>query len=166
MRKLLVTLALSSSLIATSALADQKTLQAMQKAGAVFTEAEAASLKEIKCNPKKSKDSEAVEISASCQDLVNKVAELVAAYADNDQMVEAILRGAVEAHPELATQIADAAIIAAPDAVALIAGLMTEIAPTAAGLDTAPGLAVATAVANPNNNIPTPAGGGGSSSPN
>lgn len=161
MRSLIFTFALSLGLISTPALADQKLLKAMQDAGATFTEAEVSAIKDAKCIPEKKDDT---ELSPSCQSTVDLIAQLVSTYATNDQMVEAILRGAVESNPELTTQIADASILAAPDAVALIAGLMTEIAPTAAG--TPPGLAIARTVANPNNNIPTPSGGGGSSSPN
>lgn len=153
MRHLLTTFAISLSLLATNVFADQKTVAAIEKAGGTLTKEEASALKDAKC----------AKPSQDCQAIVDEIANLIAAYSTNDQMVEAILRGAVDAHPELSQQFADAAIASAPEAVALIAGLMTEIAPTAAG---APGLAVAAANANPANNIPTPAGGGGSSSPN
>lgn len=159
-------IALSLGFLAANANADQKTVAAIEKAGGTLTQDEINSLKDVKCEKSKKSTSIFDESKpvANCQAIVDEVTKLIQTYADNDQMIEAILRGSVEAHPEIAQQLSDAAILAAPNAVALIAGLMLEIAPTAAGPGNAPGLAGA--IANPNNNIPIPSSGGGVSSPN
>jgi len=156
MRKNLSILAMALGLIATSSYADQKTLAAIQDAGIELTEAQASELKAAKCN------------GSDCSALTEKVAQIVAANSGNDAAVEAILKAASSAHPEQATQFGEAAIAAAPDAVAIIAQVMQESAPTAAGPagnQGENGRSVARGVANPNNNIPPPPGGGGSSSP-
>jgi hypothetical protein len=157
MRKNLTVLAIALGLIATSANADQKTLAAIQDAGIELTEAQASELKAAKCN------------GSDCSALTEKVAEIVAANSDNDNAVSAILKAASSAHPEQATQFGEAAIAAAPNAVATIAQVMQETAATAAGGPPGNqgenGRSIVRGVANPNNNIPSPPGGGGSSSP-
>lgn len=160
MRKLLFTLALSSSLIATSAFADQKTVASIEKTGGVLTSEEISALKDIQCKkPNPNKD---FIVSESCQSLVDQIAALVANYSADENMVNAILTGAVESHPELSQQFADAAMAASPDNIAQIAALMIDLAPTAAG----GGLTNPTAIATANIPTPSAAGGGTSSSPN
>lgn len=153
MRKTVTTLALALGLVATSANADLKTLEAMQSAGIVLTQEQAASLENASCS------------ATDCSALADQIGEIVAANADNDAAVEAILKAAASVHPDQANQFGDAAIAAAPTAVAVIAGVMSEIAPTAAGGITSGGTQVASGTANPTN-IPSPPSGGGSSSPN
>ncbi len=155
MRKLITTFAISIGLIASSASADQKTLDAMQVAGIELTQQEFDTLRNIQCNLETLKIDE--KPSLGCQSLIDNVAGLISSYSADDAKVEAILRAASNAHPELAALFGEAAMIAVPTQIALIAQLMTEIAPTAAGL----GLAVA----NPLGNIPTIAGGGGANGP-
>ncbi|WP_029408398.1 hypothetical protein [Thiomicrorhabdus sp. Milos-T2] len=159
MRNILTVLATSLLLLATHANADQKTVASIEKAGGTLTKEEAAGLKDIQC--KKPNPNKEFVVSESCQSLVDKVAELIANYSADENMVNAIFTGAVEAHPELSQQFADASIAASPDNVAQIASLMIQLAPTAAGGVTNP-------TANIAANIPTPAaaGGGTSSSPN
>lgn len=157
MRNILTILATSLLLFATHANADQKTVAAIEKAGGALTKEEASALKDIQC--KKPNPKEDFVVSESCQSLVDQIAELVAKYSADENMVNAILTGAVDAHPELSQQFADAAMAASPDNIAQIAALMIDLAPTAAGI-TNPTAIAATS------NIPTPSGGGGSSSPN
>ena len=150
MRKTLTTLALALGLATTAANADQKTLTAMQNAGIQLTEVQANELKAAKCD------------GADCSALTEKVADIVAANADNDAAVEAILKAASSAHPQQATAFGEAAIAKAPGAIAVIAQVMQDTAATAAG----PAQGGATgATTGRTNNIPTPPGGGGSSSP-
>ena len=155
MRKTLTTLALALGLVATSANADQKTLSAMQDAGVQLTEAQASQLKAAKCN------------GSDCSELTKTVANLVAANADNDAAVSSILKAASGAHPQQATAFGEASMVAAPEAIALIAQIMQETSATAAGPGNQGenGRVRARIRANFNNNIPTPPGGGGSSSP-
>jgi|GEM_PF-5696827 len=157
MRKLLITSAIALSLTAASASADQQTLTAIQAAGVSLTEAQATELGNATCN------------ESDCQALIDQVAALVAANATDEATVSAILLAAFAAHPEFAIQFGEAAIAAAPEATAIIAQIMTESVPTAAGPGTnngENGRSIARGVANINNNIPSPPGGGGSSSPN
>jgi len=158
MRTIVSIFAASLLFLATHANADQQTLSAIEKAGGTLTEAEASALKDIQCQKPNPNDGSIV--SDSCQSLIDQVAELIANYSTDDAMIEAILTGAVEAHPELAQQFADAGMAVAPDAIAQIASLILELAPTAAGPSSQ------LAAINVTNNIPTPSGGGNSSSPN
>ncbi|GAB6069248.1 hypothetical protein JCM30760_03450 [Thiomicrorhabdus hydrogeniphila] len=150
MRKTVTTLALSLSLIAPSVFADESTLSALQAAGVALTDAQATSIQGASCS------------AESCAELTEQISALIASNQTNDATVESILRAASSAHPENANQFGDAAMAAAPDQTALIAGLMSELAPTAAGGN---GPIRARIRANFNNNIPTSPGGGGSSSP-
>lgn len=155
MRKTIMTMALSAGLIATSANADQKTLDAMIAAGVTLTTEQSEALASAACN------------GADCSALTAEVAAIVAANSTDDAAVENILKAAAKAHPNQATQFGEAAIEAAPEATAVIAQVMTETSATAAGGNNGEnGRVRARSVANPNNNIPTPPGGGGSSSPN
>lgn len=158
MRNLFIVAALSFGIISLNANADEATLQAIQEAGVELTE------QQINSFPKKSCDvtEEMIkkdELPEGCQSLVDAVAALIADNAGNDAAVEAILRAASNAHPNLTQAFGDAAINAAPTQVALIAGLITELAPAAAG-------PAGPTLANITNNTPVSIGGGGSSSPN
>lgn len=153
MRKTITTLALALGLVATSAYADQKTLTAMQNAGVTLTTEQANALKNATCG-------------ADCSALTEQIAALVAANSGDDAVTEAILRAAASAHPDQANNFGEAAMAAAPEQIALIAGVMSDVAPTAAGPGNSGfGTGNARIRANFNNNIPTPPGGGGSSSP-
>ena len=152
MRKTITTLALALGLVATSVYADQKTVTAMNSAGITLNPTQAAELKNAKCGE-------------DCSGLTDKIAALISANSGDANMVEAIMRAAASAHPQHVNQFGDAAMLAAPEQIALIAGLVTELAPTAAGNQGENGRVRARIRANFNNNIPTPPGGGGSSSP-
>lgn len=170
MRNILTTIIVTSLLLfATHANADQETVAAIEQAGGTLTAEEAAALKDIQC--KKPNPKEDFVVSDSCQSLVDQIAALVAKYSGDENMVNAILTGAVNSHPELSQQFADAAMAASPDNIAQIAALMIDLAPTAAGIANPTALAAISNIPTPPGgggslNIPTPPGGGDSSSPN
>ncbi|GKT11819.1 MAG: hypothetical protein ISEC1_P0792 [Thiomicrorhabdus sp.] len=164
MRKMITTIALIAGVMSMSASADQATLDALQANGVSLTETQANEVAAISC-----------DAGSTCTELVDKVAELVAANSEDDAAVINVLAAAAKAHPVLAAQFGDAAMIAAPGAIATIAAAMINIAPTAAGpgragargLQDNPGLAVRElAIPAFARAIPAPPGGGGSSSPN
>lgn len=150
--KMIVAVALTAGMMSVSVSADEATLKALEAQGVVLTESQANDIASVSC-----------ESGSKCTELVNKVAELVAANSEDDGVVANILAAAAKAHPALAMSFGDAAIKAAPDAAATIAAIMIETAPAAAGPATAgPGPATAGSSFSA---IPAPPGGGGSSSP-
>lgn len=142
----------------SQASADQATLDAIEAAGVELTQEQLEAFPKNNCKITKEMI-EKDEIPEGCQSLVDAVAALIADFSANDAAVEAIIRAASGVHPDLTQAFGDAAITTAPGQVALIAGLMVELAPTAAG---DPG----TLQAGFTPATPGLAGGGGSSSPN
>lgn len=131
MRKFIILAAFALG-ISSGASADQATLKAIEDAGVTLTAEQAQSLSELRCNITKEQVDEG-NISLGCQSLVDTIASIIASNTGNDVAIERVLRAAAIVHPELIQPIGDAAIASAPDSVALIAGLITELNPAAAG---------------------------------
>lgn len=159
MKKILLPLTMAFGLFATSAHADQETLDAIVASGVTLNNEQTENFPKERCEVT-FEQVQTDEISERCLTLVDSIAGLVAENSGNDQAVESILRSAAGVHPPLANLFGEASLISAPESIALIAGLMTELAPTAAGID------VADAGNIPNNNAPVSTGAGGASSPN
>lgn len=158
MRNVKLLLVMTLSVLAFASHADQKTLDAIQATEVELTTEQVNGFPKGTCEPTEDQI-KSNELPDECITLVDAITGLIIANSTDDPAVEAILRAASEAHPELAQAFGDAAMEAVPEQIALIADLMTELAPTAAG-------ATGPTLANITNNTPVSIGGGGSASPN
>lgn len=132
MRSLTLTTLLSLSLISFNSIAGSTTLQAIQDTGITLSLEQLNNFSSEKCSPTQ-EEVATNQLPPACSSLVDSVANLISSFAGDDATVESIMRAASAVHPELAQAFGEAAIITTPTQAGLLASLITELAPAAAG---------------------------------